>query len=341
MHVFKELLKGGIIGIANIIPGVSGGTMALVLGIYERLLKAIYSISLKTIRISLGLLKFKSKNWQIFVEELKRIDAFFLMKIGLGAVGAIIILAKIMTYLLEKHHDPTYGIFWGLVAASVIVPYKLIKKKNFFNLIIVIIAISGVVGLANIMSGEDKINKVKTKQEIKLTEQKIENSKEKDTAKQNIGYLAFIFLAGILSISAMILPGISGSFILLLLGAYFEILRAITFHDWTVLLFFSLGCGIGMLLFVRLLNFLLKHCYDATMSFLVGLVIGSLWAIWPFKYTTKVGEEIIYLNNCWPKQWGNNEILTIVAIFLGISLVAFFIYLENKNNIPGEKNVGV
>jgi uncharacterized membrane protein len=142
--------------------------------------------------------------------------------------------------------------------------------------------------------------------------------------------LFLMFAAGMIAISAMILPGISGSFLLLLMGAYFEILKAITYRDFLVLFVFALGCGIGILVFTRFLNFLLKRWHDLTMSFLLGLVLGSLWAIWPFKASTKVGDETIYLANQMPMAMSSDVVLTTLTFLLGSVIVAIFIWLEQK-----------
>ncbi len=131
----------------------------------------------------------------------------------------------------------------------------------------------------------------------------------------------------------MILPGISGSFILLLMGAYFELLKAITYRDFLLLLVFALGCIIGILLFTRFLNLLLKKWHDQTMYFLLGLVIGSLWAIWPFKSSITIGKEKIYFTNQLPYSWGGSEMLTIGSMVLGGTIVALFIWLENKQRL--------
>jgi len=129
-HIVLNLVNGAIIGIANIIPGVSGGTMALILGFYERLIAAINNISFRTILIFLKSFSFKSKSLNDLKNEFKRIDGFFLLTIGVGALAAIFALAKLMPYLLQNYHDPTYGFFFGLILISTISPFRLIKKEN-------------------------------------------------------------------------------------------------------------------------------------------------------------------------------------------------------------------
>lgn len=338
---FINILRGMVIGVANIIPGVSGGTLALVLGIYERLIGAINNISFETVKAILGLLKFNKKSWKNFTDELQRIDAFFLATILIGALISIGALAKLMTYLLEHFHDPTYGFFFGLVIVSAWVPFKLIKKHSFFSILAIIIGTVGVIAFSSLSTDEQKIHRAQVKYEIE--QQKAPNAApvEKEKFDHSPGRLAFIVFAGVVAISAMILPGISGSFLLLLMGVYFSILKAITQLDILTLGAFSIGCLFGILACTRLINFALKRWYDVTISFLLGLVLGSLAAIWPFKGTAQVGGEIIYLSNKMPSAFGSNEILTLFAAIAGGLIVLLFIYLENRNEKKEENCTSV
>ncbi len=326
LTVTAELLRGAAIGIANIIPGVSGGTLALLLGIYERLIAAIKSISASTVFSVFGLLKFNKKALEKFKEEMRKIDAMFLILLTVGAAAAIIALASLMTYLLEKQHDPTYGFFFGLVAVSVIVPCRMMKKKRPASFITALLAVILVIGLSVSMSGDRLLEKEQKKLEIKASET-VDNESAGELTLLRSGYL---FVVGGISVSAMILPGISGSFLLLLFGVYFDILRAITTRDFPVLAVFAAGCVLGLLLFTRLLNWLLAKWHDQTMGFLMGLVLGSLWAIWPFKTTAVVGEKTIYLSNTFPGGFGANELITIATFLIGALIVAGFILLEEK-----------
>ena len=149
---------------------------------------------------------------------------------------------------------------------------------------------------------------------------------------QNIDFvhLIYLFILGAIVIFVMILSGISGSFVLLLMGAYFEILKAIAEFNLIILMVFSLGCLIGIILFTKLLNFLLNKFYDITMGFLTGLVLGSLWVIWPFKTQTQIGDEIIYLNNIIPSTITANEIITCLSFISGCAIVIIMIFLAPK-----------
>ncbi len=329
-------LRGLIIGIANIIPGVSGGTLALVLGIYERLIDAIHRISLQTLKACLGLFRFNREGWLAFKQEMSRIDALFLISIQLGAMTSIVALAKLMTYLLEHFHDPTYGFFWGLVLVSAWVPFKLIKRHSWKTVVAAVLALMAVVAMNTTISDESKLAKAQAKYELKMEKGQSTQPAQREKLDHSPGQLLYMVLVGALGIAAMILPGISGSFLLLLLGVYFIVLKSIIYLDLIIIASFSLGNIIGLLTFSRFLNYALSHWYDVTMSFLMGLVIGSLTAIWPFKHTAQVGAETIYLSDRWPQALGGNELMTLVTAVLGALIVVLFIYLEqrNKNQMP-------
>ena len=348
MSYCLNLLRGVAIGLANIIPGVSGGTMALILGIYERLIRAIHNIGPQTVRAV-----FQGK--AAFTAELKRIDAIFLATLGLGALAAIVSVAKLMVYLLREQHDPTYGFFFGLVLISVVFPYKMIKQKTLGVWVSCLIAIGLVVALANSLSGERMVESAKRKAALKeaaamaIQDQHATAAERSDTGETASGgaslvtpsgaTLIIFFLAGTVAISAMILPGISGSFILLLMGVYFDILIAINelrqFKEgWIgyglLLGVFALGCVIGLLAFTRLLNFLLERYHDTTIAFLLGLVIGSLYAIWPFKDYAMVSGKRVDLGVTLPDMIGANEVHTLIAALVGAAIVAAFVVMERR-----------
>ncbi|MBN1443460.1 MAG: DUF368 domain-containing protein, partial [Planctomycetes bacterium] len=152
------------------------------------------------------------------------------------------------------------------------------------------------------------------------------------------GRILFLFAAGAAAISAMVLPGVSGSFVLLLLGAYRDILRALDCLDLLVLGVFGLGCLVGLLLFVRLLRCLLERWYSSTVAFLGGLILGSLWSLWPFKRIPELGGEPLtagelwpYLENTWPAAGGAEVALQAAAALAGAAIVAgFFLYERGR-----------
>jgi len=327
-HIVLNLVNGAIIGIANIIPGVSGGTMALILGFYERLIAAINNISFRTILIFLKSFSFKSKSLNDLKNEFKRIDGFFLLTIGAGALAAIVALAKLMPYLLQNYHDPTYGFFFGLILVSAIAPFKLIKKKTIPVFLTAVLAIILIVAVTNASTGDKLLEKEQTKLELKAKQAITTDTPQKSEIE--ITSFLYMFIIGAVAISAMILPGISGSFLLLLMGGYIDILKAVSSRDFPVLIAFAAGCIVGIALFSRLINYLLKKWHDLTMGFLVGLVVGSLWMIWPFKTSQLVGEKIVYLSNHLPATFGRSEILTLITMILGISVVTILLWIESK-----------
>lgn len=325
-----EIGCGAIIGIANIIPGVSGGTMALILGFYEKLIGGINNISAKTIILFFRAIKGPKEHRLAFRDEFKKIQGPLLLRLLIGAVIAIFALAKLMSYLLIFHHDPTYGFFFGLVLVSAVSPWMLIKKKTVGTIAAFIIALVGLIAISESASREDIIRKAQVRQNIAA---QVEQRTGAEIGNVEIKKHLYYFACGAISISAMILPGISGSFVLLLLGGYFEILRALSTFDFPVLLTFALGCILGLIAFVRFLHFLLERYYNPTMGFLLGLVIGSLWVIWPFKDSMMVGNERVYLSNVIPSMFGTNELATIAAFLAGALIVVAMLVAERKRSI--------
>ncbi|MCP4129880.1 MAG: DUF368 domain-containing protein [bacterium] len=345
MQIIKEFIrdifKGGIVGIANIIPGVSGGTMLLILGIYERLISAIHNISPATIGIIFGVFRFNKESFDDFKAELERIDFYFLLKILVGALVAVVALASAMRYLLKELHDPTFGFFFGLVLVSIIAPYKMIKKITIACVIAALLA-CGTVGFLAELSGSAQLKKEQIKCELEQSKTAaaaqaggkaapVEGKRGSGSSGKFLFY-AYIFLLGAISISAMILPGVSGSLLMLLMGGYFDVLQALTERDFLFIGVFGLGCLTGIALFSRLLNFLLERWHDITMSALLGLVLGSLWAIWPFKTFTTICDKRVDLSNTLPGGFDTSELYTVLAALVGIVLVGLLIWVESRNN---------
>ncbi|OGK10499.1 MAG: hypothetical protein A2W80_17140 [Candidatus Riflebacteria bacterium GWC2_50_8] len=334
MQIIINLLRGFAIGVANIIPGVSGGTVALMLGIYQRLLDAISAIGPQTITAFAG-------GRAAIRKEFERIDAAFLGSLAIGAGSAIVATARLMSYLLETHHDPTYGFFFGLITASLVVPWRLIKRLSPANIISCILAIVLVVGLTMAMSGEEKLKTAQKKAMIKsgtitiaVGQATPASLPAKLTVSTDPGNMLLFFVSGIVAICAMILPGISGSFMLLLIGVYFDILLCINDLQLLMLAVFAAGAISGLLVFTRFLNYLLQHYGDSTMSFMLGLVIGSLYAIWPFKSFGMVEGRRVDIANIMPDSFAANEGLTLLAFALGLAVVIIFMVIESHQKRP-------
>jgi putative membrane protein len=262
---FKEfpslIAKGFLMGAADVVPGVSGGTMALILGIYQRLLTAIKSIDTQAIKL---LLSFKLSNF-LAVFHWK-----FLLALLSGIGMAIIFFTRVipLQVLMFSHPEPIYGLYFGLILGSIILLVKNLKQLETSTLVFIVFGT---------LFGWWVVNLVPT---------------------QTPESYLFIFGSGALAISAMILPGISGSFILLILGKYQFILSQIskigsdeTVSAILILAVFAFGMLSGIVVFSRFLSWLLERFYRPTLSVLIGFLIGSLSVIWP--YQVRSYEEIV------------------------------------------------
>lgn len=343
-HV-KDLFTGFAIGTANIIPGVSGGTFLLIFGIYERVISALNGLNknsiLEIFKSFISLIKAPSKeNRSAAVALLQKYEIIFLIKLMAGAAGAIITLSSLLKMLLHSHQTPTYGLFFGLILASVVVPFKLFKKIKPLHLLPFIAGALVTIAIANQVDPVEKIQQKSEHYRIRYEAQE-SNSGSSETGKTyTAGEYLMAGVAGAVAISAMVLPGISGSLVLILLGQYFAVLTAISGAkslEIEHLLFLgalSIGMAAGLLIFVRLVNFVFHKFHDGTMAFLTGLIAGSLFALWPFKASTvisyygKVDDRITYLENV--SVFTNQNILpgmsgetglTILLVFVGIGIM--------------------
>ena len=334
------VLKGCCIGLANIIPGVSGGTMAVLLGIYERLIRALHHIGFSTVRKFLAILTLKKGAISEARAELHRIDFGFLLAITSGALFAVVASARLIIYLLNEQHDPTYGFFSGLVLTSVIIPFKMLKRFTVKEVVSLLLAAALTVGLTLSMSGEQRLESERRKHKLQesqfsgnpITEAEGSTGESQGVstdANHAVGVLLYLFLCSAIAVSAMILPGISGSFIFLLLGVYFDVLAAVDNRDWIVIGVVALGGVVGLLAFTRLLNYVLERHYDLTVSFLIGLMLASLYGLWPFRNYEMVGEERIDIAHILP-QANMNLVITIVAALIGCGVVLLFYRSEGQ-----------
>ncbi len=329
MNYVILIVKGFLIGLANIIPGVSGGTFALILGIYERLIRALHNIGVKTAQRLLAAVTLKKTAISNAVLELRRIDFGFLVLLGIGAVIAVVATSKLMIYLLNEQHDPTYGFFSGLILASIAIPAKLLKGFGWKELLALIAAATLTIGLSMSM-GEKNLEKQQQKQSLEAKESsEVASNDAVVISRFSVGKLAHLFLSGAFATSAMILPGISGAFVLLLFGSYFDILTAINNRDLFVLLIFAAGCGIGLLAFTRLLNYVFEHFYSLTISFLIGLMVGSLYGLWPFRKYEIIDGERVDLAHIVPEV-NVNLMVTGVAFLIGAGIILTFSRFERN-----------
>lgn len=341
-------IKGFLIGLANIIPGVSGGTLALILGIYKRMIDALHNVGMPLVRAIFAVAMFKTGAIKELGDELKRIDAGFMAIIGVGAVVAILATSKLMENMLENYHSQSYAFFFGLVMVSIIFPYRYLKRRSWREVVSFVLALVMTVSLTFLVSEEEQVAKVKAKQEMHLADDMAKG----DVALLNSGAsssdengfisfehpgvkrLVFLFFAAALAISAMVLPGISGSFVLLLLGAYFDVLHAISDRQVVVLTVFCLGLGVGLLVFSRIMNFLLEKLYNITMAFMIGLMVGSLYVLWPFKkvvvVVTGVYRDTVYPCNIIPASFGSVEVMSLLTAVIGAAIIGGFYFYSKK-----------
>ncbi len=326
-------IKGFLIGLANIIPGVSGGTLALILGIYKRLISALHNVGMPLIHSLLAVICFKKGAMSGLKKELQAIDFGFLALIGVGAITAILATSKLMENMLDNYHAQSYAFFFGLVLVSIIFPYRYLKRKSWKEIVSFIVAAVLTVSLTFMVSEDKQIAKAKAKQEVHNTDNAAAQTGDNGIVSlehPGLKRLSFVFLAAALAISAMVLPGISGSFVLLLMGVYFDVLHAISHRQIIVLAVFALGLGVGLLVFSRIMNYLLEKLYNVTMAFMIGLMVGSLYVLWPFKKMVVVGPEKVYLGNIMPDTFGRVEFSSLLMTIIGMAIILGFYFYSRK-----------
>jgi len=331
------ILHGFLIGVANIIPGVSGGSMALALGIYERLITAVGSVGPRTMGAMLGVAALRDGARERFRAEWRRIDGLFLSWIAVGGAVAVVVFSRVMVWLLEQWHDPTYGFFSGLILVSIWVPLKMIRRFGVVEGLSVLAAFGLVLALTFSADPEQQLEDAKRKLEMKRAGIEQAAAPQPGQATSPLGQagatrVAFYFLCGAVAISAMILPGVSGSFIMILMGAYFEVLQAVNDRDALVVLVFMAGCAAGLLLFTRLLKWVLSRWHDPTVAWLAGLMAGSLVALWPFRKFETIGDANVGFERVdfgWiAPSTDANTLWTLVAFLIGSGLVVAFIKFD-------------
>ncbi len=343
-ELFGCVWKGALIGLANIIPGVSGGTLALILGVYKRLIDSISAIDGGTIKVFLLVLVGPKKALPAIKEELRRIDFLFLFVIFGGALAAIVAVSRLMEYVLTHHHAASYGFFFGLILVSVYFPFTYLTRKSWKEWVSGLLAVVCTISLTMSVSPAEKVEKEASSQARHAAEL-VGGVVSADQAATGfvsmrvlpLKELAWLFFAAACAISAMILPGISGSFILLLLGVYFQVLGAITNREVVTLAVFALGMGGGLLVFVRLMKAALNKVYNPTIAFMVGLMVGSLYSIWPFQRFEMVGEVAVYTSPELPAGFSGDVLLACVTILVGAGLIGLFIRLDRQ--LGGERTL--
>ncbi len=300
MQQYRELkakvilsIKGLAMGTADIIPGVSGGTIALITGIYEDLIAAISAFKFEHIKNIFQLFgKNRNEAWQ----NIKALPWNFVLPLLVGILGAIAVMARIIPHLIETYPFYTYGFFFGLILFSLPIPFSHTEKRPL-DVIVALIAAVAIFFL------------------VGFTDQAYESDN-----------LLYIFLSGAVAICAMVLPGISGAYILVLLGVYKKVVSAIkeviyqqsTEHLLMVGVFIS-GVLVGIFSFVRLLKYLINHYQSITMAALTGLMLGSLRKLYPFEHTTQTPADLPF--GAW-------------LILIGLFFLAFVLVLVMYRSDP-------
>lgn len=306
---FSVFFKGAAMGAANVIPGVSGGTVAFITGIYERLINAIKSLDVGAVKL---LTKGK------FREFAGKVDFWFLFSLGVGVIVSILSLAEILKFLFKNHAVYVWAFFFGLILASIFFVGKQVKRWSTGAVIALLIGAGIAIGTA-------------------LLKPASENS--------SVWYL---FLCGVVAMASMIIPGLSGSFVLLLLGNYQLVmidsvsgLKTGDMDAIKTLIPVGVGAVAGMLALSRILAWIFREFHDQAVALLTGFVAGSLLVIWPWKEgiikTFVAGEEI--KEKTIGYRWFIPELSPEVAIAVGIMIVGMIlVWLMERSGAVGRED---
>lgn len=288
-----NFLKGMGIGSANVIPGVSGGTIALLTGIFERLINCLKSFNITALK-----LLFKGK----FKELATHIDFWFLVSVGLGIVVSIFTIAKLFEIWLAGYYSRIYLMcfFLGLVIASIYFVGKTVKKWDWKSVL------SFIIGAAIAIT----IFILNYRKETEIS------GLEAQTSEMNSNFI-YVMVCGAIGICSMILPGLSGSYVLLLMGVYDNIIVAVSNLDWAILIPFAIGAVAGLLAFSHVLSWIFKRFPDITIALLTGFILGSLPVIYPWRDI--VTNELVL---------PNADIKLAIAIVLAIIGAAVLVLTE-------------
>lgn len=284
--------RGFAMGAADVVPGVSGGTMAFILGIYDELLDAIHSVDMNFIR------RIFTLKWR---EAFDNFPWQFLLALALGIGTAILTLASALHWALENKPVYIWAFFFGLIVASIITVRKRVGTWSAVNILAALAATVGAYILVGLTPSETPHTPL------------------------------LLFLSGAFAICAMILPGISGAFILVLLGKYAYVLAAVKNFDFVTIALVGAGAVIGLLAFVRLLRWMLNKNHDLVVSILTGFMIGSLRKVWPWKELEPISETFIKETNFIPAAFNSEVFIAVLFMVAGIALVLVMEYFANRS----------
>ena len=298
MKYFALFLKGVAMGAANVIPGVSGGTIAFITNIYEELIDSLKSFDLQALKL---LASFKIK------ELLVHINFNFLLAVFAGAILTIFGLGSLLKGLFSHYPVLIWAFFFGLIVASVYFVGKTVGKWNTVNVIMLFLGTAVAVAISFL-----------------------------NPAQENDAFM-YLLLCGVIAIASMILPGLSGSYILILLGNYqLVFLKAVPDINFKILAPVAIGAGLGFIALSRVISFLLKKFKDQTIAVLTGFILGSLLIIWPWKsevylkdssgqFILKKGEKIIQSYDWFMPEWADPQTLMAIGLMIAGAAVIYWI----------------
>lgn len=293
------ILKGMCMGIADIIPGVSGGTMAFITGIYDQLIDSVRSFDIEFLKRVLHL---------NFIDALAIPHIRFLMPLFFGILLAMISVANLIHLLLQDHPVQIWSLFFGLIAASIIVVGRRVREVSLFN---VLMGLFGAV-FSYFLVGMIPVTTPDS--------------------------LWFVFLCATIAICAMILPGISGAFILLLLGKYEYITGALRnpadSGNIFILIVFGVGCAVGISVFSRVLHYFLTRHHNATVSLLTGFMAGAMRKVWPWKevldsVTIRGKIHVLSEANIMPATYDSAFGTAVLLAIAGFTVVLFLEWVSS------------
>lgn len=272
LAVILNLIRGALIGMAELVPGISGGTVALVVGIYERALHA---------------------GNQLIRREFSKVDWVFLIAVGVGMVTAVFTMSTVLVTFVEGYPELARGLFLGMVAVSILVPVGMMDPRDLRRRLPVMVPLFLLAAVASfLVTG-------------------VTAAPQEDPA------LLIVFLTAAVAVCALVMPGLSGSFLLLAFGLYTPIMASLSDRDWTVIGVFILGALLGVILFVRVLTWILEHHRTVTLTVMSGLMLGSLRALWPWQ--SAEADLQAPTGSVWP---------VVGMIVLGVVIVAAFVIAD-------------
>ncbi|MDO5668969.1 MAG: DUF368 domain-containing protein [Corynebacterium sp.] len=283
LHILANVIRGGLIGMAELVPGISGGTVALVVGIYERALNT---------------------GNQLLRREFGKVDWFFLIAVGVGMVLAVFSLSTVLHNFVENSPEYARALFLGMVAVSIWVPLAMMDPRDLrrrAGMVIPLFLGAAVIGFL----GTSFVS-----------------APREDPA------LPIVFFAAAIAVCALVLPGISGSYMLLAVGLYTPIMGALSNREWPVIATFAAGALVGIALFVKILTWALEKHRTVTLTLMAGLMLGSLRSLWPWQ---SANADLL--------SPGDNVLAVLGLVVLGGAVVATFIIADRVANTRRESEI--